>query len=100
MEANLKLRDEVRESLLESLKGRALDRQPWLDLVEQYMNLWDASWKLNADIQENGVTVPGRDGMKKNECVALLININKQMNMQLDKLGIEAPAKKVTGGNV
>ncbi len=98
---NIGLRDEVRDSLLESLGERGLARQPWLDLVEQYMNLWDTSWLLNSNIQEHGVMVTAPNGTtKKNESVGLLVNINKQMNQQLEKLGIEAPAKKTGGANV
>ena len=101
MPTNTKLRDEVQNSLLESLKLRGLDRQPWLDLVEQYMNLWDTSWLLNANIQAYGVIVTAPNGAtRKNESIGLLVNVNKQMNRQLEKLGIEAPSKKVTGGNV
>ena len=98
---NIGLRDEVRESLLESLRYRGIARQPWLDLVEQYMNLWDTSWLLNANIQAEGVMITTPSGMtKKNDSVGLLVNINKQMNQQLEKLGIEAPAKKSGGANV
>ena len=37
---------------------------------------------------------------KKNDSVGQLVNINKQMNQQLEKLGIEAPVKKSGGANV
>ena len=98
---NIGLRDEVRESLLASLRERGVDCQPWLDLVEQYMNLWDTSWMLNANIQSEGVMITMANGStKKNDSVGLLVNINKQMNQQLEKLGIEAPAKKSGGANV
>lgn len=98
---NIGLRDEVRESLLASLRERGVDCQPWLDLVEQYMNLWDTSWALNSNIQSEGVMITMPNGStKKNDSVGLLVNINKQMNQQLEKLGIEAPAKKSGGANV
>lgn len=101
IEVNFGLRDEVRSSLLESLKDRGLDCQPWLDLVEQYMNMWDTAWLLNADIQEKGVSVVMPSGVvKKNDSVGMLVNLNRQMNQQLAQLGIEAPAKKAGGVNV
>lgn len=98
---NFGLRDEIRQSLLESLSSRGIACQPWLDLVEQYMNLWDTSWLLNANIQSEGVMMTMTNGTtKKNDSVGLLVNINKQMNQQLEKLGIEAPVKKSGGANV
>lgn len=97
---NFGLRDEVRDSLLESLRSRGVACQPWLDLVEQYMNLWDTSWLLNQDIQSRGVIDMSGNYPKKNDSVGQLVNINKQMNQQLEKLGIEAPVKKSGGANV
>lgn len=97
---NVGLRDEVRDSLLESLRDRGIACQPWLDLVEQYMNLWDTSWLLNQDIQNRGVIDLTGNYAKKNDSVGQLVNINKQMNQQLEKLGIEAPARKSGGANV
>ena len=50
------------------------------------------------DIEEKGVSVEGRNGPKKNDSVALLVNVNKQMLIILDKLGLNANTIKPEDG--
>ena len=71
-------------------------------MVEQYLNLWDASQLLDYDIKERGVQIlDTRGNSKKNDSVAQLVNVVKQMNLVLDKLHLQAvPVKAEVGGDV
>lgn len=95
-------RSSIRNALIKDLKSKRIYVEPYIDMVEQYMNLWDASILLDADIKARGVQVEdGRGGLKKNDSVAQLVNVIKQMNLVLDKLGLQAkPEREEPGADV
>ena len=59
--------------------------EPFLDNVDRYISLWETAISLEEDISENGIRL---ENGKKNESVALLVSVNKQMGLMLDKLAI------------
>lgn len=86
-------RKRIRQDLLDQLERKGITGQHYIDLVEDYMALWDTKNKLIADIEEKGVQVKYQNGEKqwgyrKNDSVRELTNVNNQMLRLLDSLGL------------
>lgn len=98
-EAAYKLaRGKIRNALIKQLKEKNLYHEPYSDMIERYMSLWDTTIALEYDIKERGVAVEGPTSIKKNDSVGMLVNVNKQMLSILDKLGLQATGIKNEGG--
>lgn len=90
-------RDEIREDLLEQLRERNVVESHFVDLVNDYMALWDIKNALIDDIKEKGVSVKYQNGAnqwgyKKNDSVRELTTVNNQMLKILNDLGLK-PSK-------
>ena len=90
----VKARDKIRVTLIRILQERKKYVEPFKDLVEQYVSLWESSQLLRQDIKLNGVRIGG----KKNDSVSLQVNVNKQMMVMLEKLDISAAEVKSDDG--
>lgn len=90
--------DDIKEYLLNALDEKGALKPVFVDLVNRYMQMWKTSLELERDIDKNGVSVMGQTGPKKNDSVALLVNVNKQMLIILDKLGLNANTIKPEDG--
>lgn len=93
--------DEIRSDLLMQLKTNQTTGKFYLDLVEDYMDLWLTKNLLLADIKSRGVTVRynnggGQSGYKKNDSVEQVLKVNTQMLRILDSIGIK-PSASVGG---
>lgn len=91
------MRKRIRHDLLEKLKCNGTSGQHYIDLVEDYMELWDIKNMLTQDIQERGAVVvyvsnTGNENLKKNESVGELVKVNDRMVKLLDAIGI-SPAQ-------
>ncbi len=89
------LREQIRQDLIDQLERQGIYGRHYLDLVEDYMALWDTKNDLIRDIKERGVTVRYQNGQnqwghKKNDSVDNLVKVNKQMLMLLKELGLRA----------
>lgn len=87
-------KNKIKTDLLDQLERNGTVGQYYIDLVNDYMELWDTKKKLIADIKERGVTVKYQNGenqwgYKKNDSVEQLIKVNQQMLKLLDALGIK-----------
>ena len=78
-------REKLRRSLISQLESQKTNIEPFLDNVDRYISLWETAISLEEDISENGIRL---ENGKKNESVALLVSVNKQMGLMLDKLAI------------
>lgn len=89
-----KLREIIRKSLLDQLASNSRTEPHYVDLVEDYMSLWDIKNKLIEDIEVRGVTVTWTNGKqtgkKKNDSVSELNKTNMQMLKLLAELGLKA----------
>ena len=90
-------RKAIKADLLEQLKSNGSTGSYYLDLVDDYMELYDIENKLYDDIKLRGVSVEynnggGQIGQKRNDSVDMLLKTNKQMLSILDALGIK-PSK-------
>ena len=68
---------------------------------ERYMAMWEVTMMLEEDIRDRGVQIMTEKGLKKNDSVAMLTNLNKQMLICLEKLGLStSTVKHELGGDI
>lgn len=83
--ARTRYKKALERSLINQLKKQNTNIEPFLDNVNRYMSLWETAIDLEDDIRISGVRL---ESGRKNESVALLVSVNKQMGLMLDKLSI------------
>ena len=93
MKVGKERRQLIEESLLEQLEMKGADMDHFVDLVRDYMSLWDVKNDLLEDIKERGVmyrdfSSVGIEMMKNNPSVRELVGINRQMLSILKDLDI------------
>jgi hypothetical protein len=89
-----KLYKEIKKDLLDQNERNGTIGKYYVDLIEDYMDMWVTKCLLIKDIKERGVSVEynnggGQIGIKKNECVDQLMKINAQMLKLLAEVGIK-----------
>ena len=89
------LREQIRQDLTDQLERQGVYGRHYLDLVEDYMALWDTKNALISDIKKRGVMIKYQNGenqwgYKKNDSVGNLVKVNKQMLELLRELGLRA----------
>ncbi|WMJ81965.1 P27 family phage terminase small subunit [Clostridium sp. MB40-C1] len=85
----------IKKDLLEQLKSNGVTGKAYIDLVEDYISLWEIKNALIKDIRERGVTIEyqnGKDqwGYKKNDSINELNKTSTQMLKILNELGLKA----------
>ncbi len=83
--ARNRYKEKLKRSLIYQLEKQNTNIEPFLDNIDRYINLWETAISLENDINMNGVRL---ENGRKNESVALLVSVNKQMGLMLDKLAI------------
>lgn len=93
--------NDIKQDLLNQIRQNGTAGEYYINLVDDYMSLWDAKNRLIADIKRRGVCVERSTAtsvnMIKNESVGELVKVNAQMLKLLDSLGIK-PSQ--SGGEV
>ena len=84
----------IREDLLAQLTLKGSPGKCFVDLVEDYMDLWITKNLLLDVIKTRGVSVRynnggGQSGYKKNDSVEQVLKVNMQMLRILDKLELK-----------
>lgn len=87
-----KYRD-IKNSLLETLEKSKNNTPYFVNLVEDYMSLYETKEQAKAEIEEKGVMIEyqngkNQSGYKKNDMIEVILKVNAQMIKILDKLGI------------
>ena len=95
-----KLKNEIKEDLLNQLENNGTYGRHYVELVDDYMSMWEIKNKLLKDIDERGVSVEyihgaGQRGFKKNDSVPEFIRTNAQMLKLLSELGLKPSPKEV-----
>ncbi len=90
----------IKKDLLSQLSQKKLKETHYLDLVDDYISLFEIKNKLIDDIDERGVKVEYKNGQnqwgcRKNDSVTELTRINSQMLKLLDDLGLKASSVEV-----
>mgnify|MGYP001098963655 CR=1 FL=1 len=87
------LRDAIKANLIAQLEKNHTTGQYYIDLVDDYMEMWDAKNSLTADIKERGTkilfTTASGSNVKTNDSVGDLLKTNAQMLKLLDSMGIK-----------
>ncbi|WP_431030044.1 P27 family phage terminase small subunit [Lysinibacillus sp. LZ02] len=94
---NKKLRRKIEKDLREQLFDKGATQAHFMDLVDDYLALWDVKNMLIEDINERGVTVAGARGAKKNDSIGELNKTNAQMLKILSELGLKTSELKDDG---
>lgn len=98
-------RSEIKKDLIDQLERKGVYGRHYLDLVNDYMALWDIKNELIKDIKERGVSIkwqngPEQWGYKKNDSIAELNKTNAQMLKILSELGLKAePLEEIDDGD-
>ena len=84
---------QIKQDLIDQLERRGVYGQHYLDLIDDYMALWEVKRALIEDIKRRGVVVEyqnGRNqwGTKKNDSIAELNKTSAQMLKILSELGL------------
>ena len=75
---------ELKKEMLDDLEARGLISRPYIDKVEEYMELWVQLKMLNADIRERGVSIEYQNGENQkgttdNKSLGIAIRVSGQM---------------------
>lgn len=91
----------IRQSLVEQLTIRKVDQAAFIDLIDDYMSLWETKKALVVDIKRRGVVIngPSSTGIIRdmnNPSVKELLGVNRQMLAIIKELGL-TPDQVVSG---
>jgi phage terminase small subunit len=98
---------ELKQEMLDDLEVRGLISRPYIDKVEEYMELWAQLKMLNEDIRERGVSIEYQNGENQkgttdNKSLGIAIRVSAQMLNIFSALGFRDQAVKAkadsTGG--
>lgn len=86
---------DIKNDLVNQLERNGVYGKHYLDLIDDYMAMWEIKNKLIKDIKARGVVVkyqngPEQWGHKKNDSIAELNKTNAQMLKILNELGLKA----------
>lgn len=89
----------LKRSMILDLENAGLNKEPYLDMVHQYMAFWVQLQMLNEDIEERGICVEYQNGNNQmgvtdNKSVAAAVRVNARMESILATLGYKARAAK------
>ncbi len=92
-----KLYEEIKNDLIDQLDRNGILGKYYIDLVNDYMDLWVTKCLLVDDIQKRGVNIKynnggGQIGYRKNDNIDQRIKVNAQMLKLLSEIGIK-PSK-------
>ncbi len=87
-------RKTIEKDLKRQLEQNGTTGKYYLDLVDDYMRLWDIKNKLFQDITDRGVVTPynnggGQSGTKQNDSVVSVLKVSERMTKILDNIGIK-----------
>lgn len=86
-------RDVIRQDLIDQLDRNGDAKKYYVDLVDDYMHMWDTKTGLTEDIKARGTKVKvytaTSENLRTNDSVQDLLKVNAQMLKILDSLGIK-----------
>jgi hypothetical protein len=88
-------REKIKQDLLDQLERNGTYGDHYLDLVDDYINLWQIKNKLIKDGKKNPYTEWRNSetsyGRKKNDSIDQAVKVNEQMMKILKFLGLKPP---------
>lgn len=101
------IRGGIKKDLLDQLERKGIYGNHYVNLIDDYISLWEIKENLIKDIKKRGVSIKWetynkdgevvQSGYKKNESIAELNKTNAQMLKILSELGLKAE-KQEPGG--
>lgn len=96
---NTKAYKELKQEMLDDLEARGLISRPYIDKVEEYMELWVQLKMLNEDIRNRGVSIEYQNGENQkgttdNKSLGIAIRVSNQMLNIFSALGFRERAVK------
>lgn len=96
---NTKQYKELKQEMLDDLESRGLISRPYIDKVEEYMELWTQLKMLNEDIRKRGVSIEYQNGENQkgttdNKSLGIAIRVSAQMLNIFSALGFRDQAIK------
>lgn len=93
-------RKSIKQDLLKQLNDNGVKGCHYIDLIEDYMSMWDIKNQLIENIKEKGVSIRYQNGenqfgYKRNDSISELNRTNRQMLIILNDLGLKAADIKV-----
>ncbi|WP_336991318.1 P27 family phage terminase small subunit [Bacillus toyonensis] len=88
------MRKRIEKDLINQLKEKKIVGNHYVDLIQDYLSLWNLKCILVDDIEETGIKVSGMHGPKSNPSINDLHKTNDRMIKILDALGLEALAEE------
>jgi len=90
---------ELKQEMLDDLEARGLISRPYIDKVEEYMELWVQLKMLNEDIRDRGVSIEYKNGENQhgttdNKSLGIAIRVSSQMLNIFSALGFREQAVK------
>src|SRR6056297_2638159 len=90
----------IKKDLLKQLNDNGVRGNHYVDLIEDYMYLWDIKNQLIENVKEKGVSIRYQNGenqygYKKNDSISELNRTNRQMLTILNDLGLKVADMKV-----
>lgn len=87
-------KSDIKKDLIDQLERNGVYGMHYLDLINDYMSMWEIKNKLIKDIKERGVTIEYQNGAnqwgyKKNDSISELNKTNAQMLKILNELGLK-----------
>ncbi|MBD5169251.1 MAG: P27 family phage terminase small subunit [Oscillibacter sp.] len=80
----------LKQAILDNLAARGLDHEVYADMVEEYMSFWVLLQKLEADIDQHGLTVTDDRGRQTaNPCVSMKAQVSRQKLALFNALGFK-----------
>lgn len=86
-----KLRKFIERDLKKQMKANSATARYHIDLVQDYLALWDLKNELLDDIRDTGIQVMGMHGPKSNPSIADLHKTNDRMIRILEALNLNVP---------
>ena len=88
-------KSEIKQDLIDQLERQGVYGRHYIDLINDYMDLWDIKNELIKDIKARGVNTkyqngPDQWGYKRNDGIAELNKVIAQMLKILNDLGLKA----------
>lgn len=90
---NVELRNAIRSDLIDQLNEKGAGHAHYIDMVNDYMSLWDIKNMLIDDIETRGVVVVWNNNTKKNDSIAELNKTNAQMLKIISELDLKVVKK-------
>ena len=93
------VRKELRKSMIENLEARGLVEPIYIDMVNEYLQLWERRRLLAEDVRKRGVIVPDkRGGETENRSISQGTQVSKQMLAIYAALGFKEQAASAVAG--